>query len=101
MSGKIYNYYKMLPKNWDKAIVNNPRTICARAIEVVSVPGSGNGDPLLREAENKFYWNKFGKKVMNKNYIDMRNYDTSVCRKQHNSKFFSLIYYSFSQSWIS
>ena len=51
MSEDIYDYYKMLPKNWDKAIVNNPRTICARAIEVMSVPGSGNGDPLLRNAE--------------------------------------------------
>ena len=55
MSSDIYHYYKMLPKNWDKAIVNNPWTICARAIEVMSVPGSGNGDPLLCEAENKLH----------------------------------------------
>ena len=54
MSSDIYHYYKMLPKNWDKAIVNNPRTICARGIKVMSVPGSGNEDSLLREAENKF-----------------------------------------------
>ena len=54
MSGDIYRYYKMLPKNWDKAMANNPRNICARAIEVMSVPGSGNRDPLLREAEMSF-----------------------------------------------
>ena len=80
----IYRHVKAFPDGWMRYNPKNKRSLCARAIALVTVPKQDDNNGC--DIESEYYWNNIVMPVMNKKYGDMRSSDTKRLRKQFKSK---------------
>ena len=74
---EIYRYYKFLPYRW-WIFSQEVTTVCGRMRRKMVVP---------RGLTWEYYWNKKGRGIVNKKFIDFRNNDRTALRRQFISEY--------------